>query len=72
MSENKVITKEQLEEKINKLEIDFNTSLKVEKKLAQKLAMKEHELALLSVQFEEVVQGFSTLKEKYEEENKAE
>jgi hypothetical protein len=33
-------------------------------KLAEKLAKKEHEIAVLSVQFEEVAEGFSALQKK--------
>lgn len=72
MNDIKELTKEQLEDRVQKLNNELNRSIKIENKLAGKLAQKEHELAILSVQFEEVAQGFEALQKKYEGEQKAE
>lgn len=69
MSEKKDFTKEELEQRVSKLEYELNASIKIEKKLVEKLAIKEHEIAILLVQFEEVAEGFAALR-KIQEENR--
>ncbi|MBN6889894.1 septal ring factor EnvC (AmiA/AmiB activator) [Cytobacillus horneckiae] len=63
---------EELKQENQRLEYELNRSLKIEQQLARRIAQKEQENALLSVQFEEVSAGFSALKKKYEEGNEAE
>lgn len=66
MNEKKEFTKEELEQRVKKLEYELNKSIKIEKKLTEKIAKKEHENAILSVQYEEVAEGFAALQKMQE------
>lgn len=61
MEEKNELTKAELEQRVKKLEYEVNKAIKIEKKLTDKIAKKEHENAILLVQFEEVAEGFAAL-----------
>lgn len=61
MEKKQEFTKDELEQRVKQLEYEWNKSMKIEKKLTEKLAKKEHENAILLVQFEEVAEGFAAL-----------
>ncbi|MBT2614117.1 MULTISPECIES: hypothetical protein [unclassified Bacillus (in: firmicutes)] len=63
MEEKKELTKEELEQRVQQLEYELKKSIKIAKKLTDKIAKKEHENAILLVQFEEVAEGFAALQE---------
>lgn len=54
------------QKKIEELEYELNRSIEIEKKLVQRLAKKDHEMALLEVKLDEVARGFEALRKKYE------
>ncbi|MGW6382994.1 hypothetical protein [Peribacillus butanolivorans] len=54
MSEKKELTNEELQQRVKCLEYDLNKSIKIENKLIEKIARKEHENTILSVKLEEI------------------
>ncbi|MEK4535648.1 hypothetical protein NST21_09915 [Peribacillus sp. FSL K6-1552] len=66
MSEKKELTKEELQQRVKCLEYDLNKSIKIENKLIEKIARKEHENTILSVKLEEISEGFVALQKQQE------
>ncbi|MED3692313.1 hypothetical protein P4534_26665 [Peribacillus butanolivorans] len=66
MSEKKELTKEELQQRVKCLEYDLKKSIKIENKLIEKIARKEHENTILSVILEEISKGFVALQKQQE------
>ncbi|MFF2290794.1 hypothetical protein [Peribacillus butanolivorans] len=66
MSEKKELTKEELQQRVKCLEYDLKKSIKIENKLIEKIARKEHENTILSVKLEEISEGFVALQKQQE------
>ncbi|KON68621.1 hypothetical protein AKG34_07205 [Peribacillus butanolivorans] len=66
MSEKKELTKEELQQRVKCLEYDLNKWIKIENKLIEKIARKEHENTIISVKIEEISEGFVALQKQQE------
>ncbi|MFE0507197.1 hypothetical protein ACWF7H_28925 [Peribacillus butanolivorans] len=66
MSEKKELTNEELQQRVKCLEYDLNKSIKIENKLIEKIARKEHENTILSVKLEEISEDFVDLQKQQE------
>ncbi|MEJ9231582.1 hypothetical protein LAV79_19320 [Peribacillus butanolivorans] len=62
----KELTKEELQQRVKCLEYDLNKSIKIENKLIEKIARKEHENTILSVKLEEISEDFVALQKQQE------
>ena len=58
MSEQKALTKEELEQRVTQLEYELNNAIKREEILSNKLGQKEREIADLTVRSDQIIEGY--------------